>query len=427
MKTANTFTERLAVIAAVILLSAAIGQAQQNATEFRNGRWFDGEKFAEKTLYSVNGRFVSKRPKRVEKMVDLAGLWIIPPLAEAHNHSIATGVEEWDRKAIANFIRDGVYYVKIQGNLPITAEEAKALGVNNGSGPDVIFSQGAITASGGHPIGLMENVLLRNGYFPGYTKETLRDHRYFTVDSEADLERKWPAITAMHRDFLKVMLWAADEHEKRSASPSFMFQRALDPKLLPLIISKARAANLRVSAHVTTAADFHIAVRAGVDEISHLPYLGSEPIAAADAVLAAKKRIVVVTTTRLITWLPKNVLTDAGRPAVEKAQLANLRLLFENKVPLAIGSDNTGDTSWNEIDYLRKLRVFDDRSLLKMWTETTPQAIFPGRRIGKLAEGYEASFLALEADPLADLSNVKKIKYRFKQGVLLEDAAALDR
>ena len=54
-----------------------------------------------------------------------------------------------------------------------------------------------------------------------------------------------------------------------------------------------------------------------------------------------------------------------------------------------------------------------------MWTETA-QAIFPGRKIGVLSEGYEASFLALQANPLDDLENVRNIKLRFKQGVPLQ-------
>ncbi|MDM7921022.1 MAG: amidohydrolase family protein [Pyrinomonadaceae bacterium] len=415
---------KIALTSISVALFVLQAGAQTASTALVSGKWFDGKGFKTRTMYSVDGRFVSKRPKNVGKTIDLAGLWVIPPLAEAHNHSIATGVTDWDKKAVSDFIRDGVYYVKIQGNLPISAEDARSLGVNNGSGPDVIFSQGAITASGGHPIGLIENVLLKRGYFPGYTKDTLKDHRYFTIDSEADLEKKWPAIIEMKRDFLKVMLWAADEHDMRAASPKFMFQRALDPKLLPLIVSRSHAAGLRVSAHVTTAADFRIAVESGVDEISHLPYLGSEPISAADAKLAAKKGIVVVTTAKLITWIPKNALPDSERPGVEKAQIANLKMLLDNKVKVAIGSDNTSDTSVAEIEYLRGLNVFNDRTLLKMWTETTPRAIFPDRKIGKLANGYEASFLALEADPLADLMNVKKIKYRFKKGLLLEPAPA---
>jgi imidazolonepropionase-like amidohydrolase len=54
-----------------------------------------------------------------------------------------------------------------------------------------------------------------------------------------------------------------------------------------------------------------------------------------------------------------------------------------------------------------------------MWCETTAAAIFPQRKIGHLKEGYEASFLVLSGDPLADFTNVQKIELRIKQGELL--------
>ncbi|HSI88039.1 MAG TPA: amidohydrolase family protein, partial [Pyrinomonadaceae bacterium] len=254
----------------------------------------------------------------------------------------------------------------------------------------------------------------------GFTKETLRDHRYFTVDSGAELEQKWPSVLRKRPDFIKVLLWASDEHSKRAISPDKIGERALDPALLPLILQKARAAGLRVSAHVTTAEDFHIAVAAGVDEINHLPYLGSEPIAESDARLAAEKKIVVVTTAGLIERLPKNVMTEAELADVRKAQIINLKRLHESGVRLAIGSDSTSDTSVKEAFYLDALGIFDRATLLKMWTETTAQAIFPDRKIGQLAEGYEANFIAQEADPLKDINNVRRIKYRVKAGNVLE-------
>jgi predicted amidohydrolase YtcJ len=60
--------------------------------------------------------------------------------------------------------------------------------------------------------------------------------------------------------------------------------------------------------------------------------------------------------------------------------------------------------------------VFDNRTLLKILTESTPRAIFPGRRIGEFRDGYEASFLACDRNPLEDLKNIKSISVRFKQG-----------
>jgi imidazolonepropionase-like amidohydrolase len=43
-----------------------------------------------------------------------------------------------------------------------------------------------------------------------------------------------------------------------------------------------------------------------------------------------------------------------------------------------------------------------------------------GRRIGRLAPGYEASLLVLDANPLAEFSNVKRIRLRMKQGELIQ-------
>jgi imidazolonepropionase-like amidohydrolase len=54
-----------------------------------------------------------------------------------------------------------------------------------------------------------------------------------------------------------------------------------------------------------------------------------------------------------------------------------------------------------------------------MWYETTPRSIYPGRKIGRLAEGYEASFLTLARNPLEDLGAVDSIAVRVKQGCLL--------
>jgi len=92
----------------------------------------------------------------------------------------------------------------------------------------------------------------------------------------------------------------------------------------------------------------------------------------------------------------------------------------QNKVPLAIGSDDVTDTSIKEIEYLQTLGMLDNLTLLRMWSETTPRTIFPNRQIGALREGFEASFLALEGDPLKDFHNVRRIKVRFKQGFLFE-------
>lgn len=97
----------------------------------------------------------------------------------------------------------------------------------------------------------------------------------------------------------------------------------------------------------------------------------------------------------------------------------NLKLLNDDGVRLAIGTDNMPTGVVEEAENLYRLKIFDNLTLLKFWTENTPQTIFPTRKIGFLREGYEASFLALKSDPLTDFSNIRKITFRYKQGQLI--------
>lgn len=437
-------------VAIAFVVSDVVAQTQPpENVALINGQWFTGTAFEPRTLYSVDGRFTATRPARVDRTIDLAGTWIVPPFGEAHNHNIDGVVEERSRRAIARYLADGVFYVKIQGNFPVSEALKRRLGVNSPTGPDVLFAQAFLTSSGGHPIQLHEQILLAQGYYPGFTRERLEDSVYITLDSEDDLETKWPRVRALRPDFIKANLWYSDEFEKRKSDPAYVGRRGLDPRLLQKLVVKAHRDSLRVSVHITNAADFHHAVAAGADEIVHGggpspfntiedrmgdPRLVREParvgqlfgealrssnayrpIAVDDARLAARHGIVVVTTVVSLTRAP-----EAARAGIRPAMAANLRLLLDNGVTLAVGSDNVTDTSVLEVEQLATLGVLDNLAMLRMWAETTPLAIFPDRKIGRLSEGYEASFLALAGNPLEDLRHLREIKLRFKQGFPLE-------
>src|SRR5262245_49887546 len=233
-----------AFLALFVLSSLVIHPAAQRPSNralnfaFVNGRWFDGKSFSSRTVYSVDRTFTSQKPAQVDRTLDLAGSWVVPPFGEAHNHNVGTGVEALDRQAIRRYLADGVFYVKSQGNLPLSEAMKTSLGLNRHDSIDIALAQGSLTATGGHPAFLVESLLGR-GLFPGHTKETLQDLRYFTIDSQTDLDRKWPAIVALKPDFIKTFLWRSDEFEKRKDDPSVGFQKGLDPRLLVRIVEKA--------------------------------------------------------------------------------------------------------------------------------------------------------------------------------------------
>jgi imidazolonepropionase-like amidohydrolase len=438
------------VILALAVAPAPLFSQAEAVIAFTNGRWFDGTSFQPRTAYSVNGTLRFTAPARIDRSIDLSGAWVIPPFAEAHNHNIDGAVEERSLAAIRKYAADGVFYVKIQGNYPLTGEQRGRLPINRPGAPDVAFAQAFITATGGHPSVLHEEILLRQGYYPGLTKAELRDKVYVTVDTEEELAARWPRILAQRPDFIKTNLWRSDELERRRNDPVFAGRRGLAPGIVRLIVDRAHAAGLRVSAHVVNGADFRNAVDAGVDEIVHLPAAGASaaveqrmaqivtgtldeaairqiaaelgrvdpadpstlPVRPEDARLAAQRGTVVVTTLSLSARAQAPLL-----PLIRTVQSASLRTLIDSGVTLAIGSDNVRDSSVLEAGHLQSLGVLDNRALLKLWVEDTPRAIFPERRIGFLREGYEASFLALEGNPLDDWRNVRRIALRVKQGV----------
>jgi imidazolonepropionase-like amidohydrolase len=261
-------------------------------------------------------------------------------------------------------------------------------------------------------MGLLRNVLLPQGYFPGRTIDTLKDWRFYEIASEQELQAKWPKIRAADGDFIKFFLYSSDEYDARRNDDAFFGRRGLDPRLAPQVVRMAHADGLRAAAHVVNVADFRVALDAGVDIIAHLPAEGM--LTEEDARRTARLRVPVVTTCGFLTRLARSNPQESA--AIASRQTPNLRLLKQAGARIVIGSDDPADTTTGELAHLRRLGVFSDAELLSIWTRETPRAIFPKRMIGSLDEGYEGSFLALEGDPLADWSATERIRMRVKRG-----------
>lgn len=433
---------RVALLALVSIVSLTVysqSPGRPNGLEFSNGRWFNGAAFETATFYGVDGLLTKKRPGKVDSIVDLTGKYIVPPFGEAHNHNISRPATE---RELNRYAQQGIFYVMIQNNMPPDPA------IQTASPPptpvEVSYANGGLTAPGGHVVELHENIISRGG-LKGLSKADLDGRAFFVVDNEADLDSKWPRILAAKPDFVKVYLGFSEELEKRKDAPAYFGKRGLHPRILKSVVRRAHQSGLRVSAHIETAADFHEAVAADVDIIAHLPgwRVGSAAgfpdksidrwmISQDDARLAAKKGVVVVTTT--LAGKGAANPSDENHAAFREIHKRNLSTLARNKVTLAIGSDYYEGTSLAEVLLLgtqpllgggvEPLQAFDNLTLLKMWCEATPSAIFPRRRIGHLEEGYESSFLALEGNPIEDFAFVRRIALQVKQGQVLPMPAA---
>ena len=370
-------------------------------TVYRGGYVWNGDTFERRDLFVAGGRFVAPAAVGAEEVIDVEGAYVLPPLCDAHSHAIQSS---WRLEETLAALRGaGIGYVKVMSSVPeYTAEIAERL--TRSDGVDAAFAGPPITGPNGHPSALQTRF---HGYgaYPGKTLEELDGFSYIAVASHDELDLAWARLLPRGINFVKVMLLHASLHHERVNQPAYRGRTGLDPALLPALVEKAHTAGLRVSAHVDTADDFRRAVAAGVDEIAHLPgRQHPDPLTAADAETAARAGVVVVTTAALANRLAAD--DPARYRALRAAQTESLTQLKAAGVTVTVGTDDHVDLH-GELAYLASLAVYSNAELLAMVTRGCAQTTFPGRRIGVLAPGYEASLLLLEQDPSVALSRLK--------------------
>ena len=399
----------------ILLLLTRQSVTAQVPREYLNGRWWNGSSFEPRVFYSVDGFLTSKKPTGTVEVVDLKQGFVVPAFGDAHNHfPDSEKTQSW---ANSGFLATGVFYVLNPNDIaelsnPIRSELGKPNTI------DVVFAHAGFTCTGGHPRPLYESLVDRKIY--NFPKSELEERAYYSIDSLSDIQKKWPHFLATKPDFVKLYLLHSEGYSQVNKGKS----DGLRPDFFDELVKRARSAGLRSGAHIESSEDFHAAVNDGVDLILHLPgyHWRNGDVAAdylirdSDARLAKKKRVLVVTTIGLADRGTDPALMDKLRTT----QQENLRRLKHAGVTLIVGTDGPPGATAAEIEHLKATGVFSNLELLRMWSEATPQAIYPGRRIGFLRDGYEANFLVLAANPVDDIAATKKITMRVKNGEVLK-------
>jgi imidazolonepropionase-like amidohydrolase len=423
----------------VVLLAFASGRPEGSLAQERQGvggggrseivggKWFDGEKFVARTAYVVDGYFVAERPPAVDRVIRVDGSFVVPPYGDAHTHNLAGAYQL--AEAFETYRRQGIYYALVLGNSR-RGVDTTFRRIHRGA-IDIAWAFGALTSTLGHPflhyepraMGLHDPSTWRARIDEIRRSRVLEDDGYWFLDTPADVEAKLPSLLLERRGHVKIILFHSERHGALPPDTlSGLNLRGLDPSLVPGIVRRAHAAGLRVAAHVESVADFEVAVRTGVDLVAHLPgyNLGQNrdpaPFRLPEelARLAGERGVVV---TPQYAFGLSLVPADTSRQVVLADLMRhNLGLLRRHGVRVAVGADMYRETAWAEIEALRGLDLWSNAELLRMWSDVTPSVVFPTRRVGRLAPGYEASFLALDCSPLERFECTQRISQRVKQG-----------
>ena len=368
-----------------------------------------GNDFTPSALAVHDGRIVDAEPGPGTEIVDATGQYIIPGLCDAHAHDIQSS---WQLDAtLASRAVAGVTAVKILSSVPeYTAEIRTRLAAADGV--DVAFAGPPLTGPGGHPIALQHR-LHGYGAYPDLSLEDLNGFAHVVLTAPADVEPALDRLVERGVDFVKIMLVDSEFHDVRVGQPAYFGRTGIDPLLVPTIVDAAHRRARPVSAHVNSLADFRVAVAAGVDEIAHLPGR-SRPVlvSLADAEVAAAKGIVVVTTAALAE---RHIDDSARFAAVRDAQRRSLVNLVAAGVTLALGTDSHGALA-AEANYLAGLGAVDNADIVAMATRSCAATTLPGRKLGSLLPGYEATYVVLAANPLDDIAALGDVVARVRRG-----------
>ncbi|WP_394693638.1 amidohydrolase family protein [Hyphobacterium sp.] len=431
------------------ILALALAGLQPGAVcdlRIENGQVWNGEAFEAANL-EVSGAMIVDLPEaECTTVIDAAGQFLSPAFGEGHSHNVETA---WLFPSVnQRHLEEGVYYVQ---NMNARASTVAQLGAQPDQ-PDTIdvsFAMGGLTSFRGHP-DLSYTLFLSSLLYGGADRSALVEDAFHTVESVDDIGPALDRLEADGADFVKVFLenserfaannaWLADDAnwemlvnqiQSGELEGDALVDRlteigtGLNPDLVAPIVEAAHARGLRVMAHVGSAFDFEVAVRAGVDAMAHLPgpYLAEgeriEDVELSPEIIAeaAERGLTVIATA--------NVRPEFVRPetadTVYDMQRQNIRALLEGGVPVLIGTDRWNIMSFEEVRFLVEQNMMSPQEAYEAWIATGRQ-IFPDRAIGCLQASCEADILVFASNPGVSLDGLQSLQMRIKQGVVLGD------
>ncbi len=335
----------------------------------------------------------------VAEIVDLSGMTVMPAIVDAHTHLSTT------REALIDDLERRAYY---------GVGAALSLGHDAAGAPlevrDEVIAGAARYRSAGRGITMPE---------PGRTDAS----HWITTEEEARQAVRDEAARSV--DIIKI--WVDDRNGRYDK---------LGPELYGPIIDEAHQNDIRVTAHIFTLDDAKGLLRAGVDAFAH----GVRDRDVDDEFVAlVRERPNVVLVPNLpgrgvpidLAWLAGSMPAaelarlqenNVERPTAQEGfalQARNLARLSEAGMPIALGTD--GNTPWAPHVEMEDMVAAGMSPAEVIVAATSGAAALVGiDDVGTVQAGKSADFIVLEADPLQDITNTRRIVSVYLRGDALD-------
>lgn len=376
----------------------------------------DGERIA------AVGPAAGIEPRGEVEVIDLAGKTILPGLMDVHIHLL--GIEQFSMPDIVitpveiaaircvpglrSILEAGFTTVRDVGSAA-AVHLRQAVEEGTIPGPRILTARAIISQTGGH------------ADVHSFPVDWLRGHAFFRLADGPDECRK--AVREQFRegaDLIKICTTGGVLSER-----DHPHQSQYTVAEVQAMVEEAHRLEMRVSAHAHGAEGIKTALEGGVDTIEHGMYIDDEGID-----LLLEKGAILVPTLAIIhkivtegkeMGVPDYAIDKAK--AAEETQLANFEKAHKAGVPFAVGTDFAGGVGVRfgdnsaEIERLVAAGV-PPIEALSAASLGGARAIGWEDRLGTIEAGKIADLIAVDGDPLSDITAVRTPSLVMKMGTV---------